>query len=208
LSNTCTSKLDHGFANLPAGKKTQHWKIIYKEMYRNFNFHHQVEVTHTFTHPSSLSLKIWNALGASERGSTCVIGSVESILPDCTSGSNVGLDKENHYTVRYRNLILKVINLQLSDYKYKRHDFLRYECAGPFALLQMLNKLVKRLLCLPIFLDRCLSCSNRKSLLHHGTDIKMAATNISTDLKQQVTISQQCKTFTQNSSSIGLCNQL
>jgi hypothetical protein len=101
LSNTCTSKLDHGFANLQAGKKTQHWKIIYKEIYRYFNFHHQVEVTHTFTHPSSLSLKIWNALGASESGSTCVIGSVESILPDCTSGSNVGLDKENHYTVRY-----------------------------------------------------------------------------------------------------------
>ncbi len=64
-------------------------------------------VTHTFTHPSSLSSKILYALGASESGSTCVIGSVESIFPDCTIGSSVGLDKTNKHPVR-ENLTLQI----------------------------------------------------------------------------------------------------
>jgi hypothetical protein len=44
--------------------------------------------------------------GASESGSTRVIGSVESIFPDCTIGSSVGLDTNKH-PVR-ENLIMKI----------------------------------------------------------------------------------------------------
>jgi hypothetical protein len=92
--------------NLPLQKKPQK-DDLYKSIKAFQASSTTGRVTHTFTHLSSLSLKILYALGAFESGSTCVIGSVESFFPDCTIGSSVGLDKTNKNPVR-ENLIMKI----------------------------------------------------------------------------------------------------
>jgi hypothetical protein len=83
-------------------------------------------------------LKILYALGASESGSTCVVGSVESIFPDCTIGSKVGLDKTNKHPVR-ENLIMKIWRYKShSVHTNNQHDkLLRYPCTGLVKLLQL-----------------------------------------------------------------------